>query len=282
MCKYIAFLVSVGLWCFYANAQEISLDDALRETYVNCVGIDDALHDMKVKAGINTAVTGVGTVAGGAALIAGLKKARLMNKLYSVEDKYIDQYPEQNADDLSITKNPNFKPNLKSKRKKLGNWRTGLLAVNTATNIAGATIAGTNKVNKSLAEQINNCKLSVKNLKNVVIRAKFEGTDVVEATEIANACGEFEYVDLSKIDNRAKGAEISSVLGGATGAVGVITSAVANKSSGEKEKKLDTVSNVLAGGATIFTGTATVFNATQIAAIKKVVDVAQKCESLLK
>lgn len=283
MQKITAFLILSTLSCFCANAQDIDLDNALRETYINCVGIDESMHDMKVKAGINTAVTGVGTVAGGAALVVGLiKKAHLMNKLSGIEDKYLDQYPRQNSDDLNITKNPNFKPNLKSKRKKLGNWRTGLLAVNTATNIAGTAIAGTNKVDKTLAEQIDNCKSSVKLLKNEITRAKFDGVDVSEANEIASACNEFEYIDLSKIDNHAKGAEISSIVGGTAGAVGIITSAVANKSSGEKEKKLDTASNVLTGGATVFSGTATVFNATQIAAIKKVVDVAQKCESLLK
>ena len=70
----VSFCILAMITCFGANAQDIELDNALRETYVNCVGIDDALHDMKVKAGINTAVTGVGTVAGGAALIVGIKK----------------------------------------------------------------------------------------------------------------------------------------------------------------------------------------------------------------
>ena len=282
MKKTIAFFVLLTMGCISANAQDIDLENALRATYTNCVGIDDALHDMKVKAGINTAVTGVGTVAGGAALAVGIKKAHLMDKLSSIEDKYLDQYPQQSFDDINIIQDTGFKPNLKSKRKKLGNWRTGLLAVNAATNIAGATIAGTNKVNKSLEEQIDDCKLSVKDLKNAITRAKFNGEDVIEANEIANACGDFAYVDISKINNRAKGAEISSIVGGTTGVVGVITSAVANKSSGEKERKLDTASNVLAGGATIFTGTATVFNATQIAAIKKVANVAEKCTGVLK
>ena len=277
-----SFCILAVVACFSANAQDVELDNALRETYINCVGIDDALHDMKVKAGINTAVTGVGTVAGGAAFVVGIKKAHLMNKLTSIEDTYTDQYPQQYSDDIKIVKDTNFKPDLKSKRKKLGNWRTGLLAVNTATNIAGAVIAGTNKVNKSLEEQIDNCNTAVKDLKNAITRARFNGEDISEAQDIASACGEFEYADLGKINNRAKGAEISSIVGAGTGFVGTITSAVANKSSGDKERKLDTTSNVLAGGATVATGTATVFNATQIASIKKVVDVAQKCESLLK
>lgn len=282
MRKQILFCILGFTTCFGAYAQDAELDNALRETYANCVGIDEALHDMKVKAGINTAVTGVGTVAGVAALIVGIKKAHLMDKLPSIEDKYLDQFPQQTSDDLNITKNPNFKPNLKSKRKKLGNWRTGLLAVNTTTNVAGAAIAGTNKIKKTLEEQIDNCKSSVKNLKNAATRAKFNGEDVTEATEIVSACSEFEYIDIKKINNRAKGAEISSIIGAGTGVAGTITSAVANKSSDEKEKKLDTASNVLAGGATVATGTATVFNATQIAQIKKVVDIAQKCEGLLK
>ena len=62
-----------------------------------------------------------------------------------------------------------------------------------------------------------------------------------------------------------------------------ITSAVANKSTNlEQEKKLDTASNILAGGATVLTGTATVFNAMQISTIKKMAEIAQQCENLLK
>ena len=269
--------------CFCGVATNVfatDLDIALQKTYVSCVGISDMLSDVKKLAGINTVVTGVGTVAGGGALVAGIKKAKLLNRLQEIEDSS----PEDKVsfDDLEIQQRTDFKPNLKSRAKKLGNWRTGLLAVNTATNVAGAVIAHKNANNVELEEKIVQCTDSINNLQDAIAKAKFENLDTTEAVAIYDACSEYKYVDLSVLKKRAKGAEISSVVGGGAGAVGIITSAVANNSSGEKEKNLDTVSNVLAGGATVLTGSATVFNALQISAVKKIVGVADNCESLLK
>ena len=56
-----------------------------------------------------------------------------------------------------------------------------------------------------------------------------------------------------------------------------------NSDSGkQKEKNLNTASNVLSVGATAASVTATVFNATQIAAIKKVAKVSEACTGVLK
>lgn len=294
--------------CFSANAQDVELDNALRETYMNCVGIDDALHDMKVKAGINTAVTGVGTGLGIGAVATGIAKAKVDA---NIEQKYktmenwtygasAHTQVASGEDWLNEFKNSlNYKNNqqdpeiirLTQKSKKLGNWRTGLMVGNTATNIAGAALAGTNKVEKSLEEQIDNCKSSVKNLKKEITRAKFDGMDVSEAKEIADICGEFEYVDSSKINTRATGGMTSSIVGASTGVVGTITSALANsnrirnddsESGQKKEKTLNTSANVLAAGATVASATATVFNAAQIKAIKDIAQVASACTGVLK
>lgn len=304
----VSFCILAVVACFSANAQDVELDNALRETYMNCVGIDDALHDMKVKAGINTAVTGVGTGLGIGAVATGIAKAKVDA---NIEQKYktmenwtygasAHTQVASGEDWLNEFKNSlNYKNNqqdpeiikLTQKSKKLGNWRTGLLVGNTATNIAGAALAGTNKVEKSLEEQIDNCKSSVKNLKKEITRAKFDGMDVSEAKEIADICGEFEYVDSSKINTRATGGMTSSIVGASTGVVGTITSALANsnrirnddsESGQKKEKTLNTSANVLAAGATVASATATVFNAAQIKAIKDIAQVASACTGVLK
>lgn len=311
----VSFCIFAMIACFGANAQDIELDNALRETYVNCVGIDDALHDMKVKAGINTAVTGVGTGLGIGAVATGIAKAKtdetlqqkfdeLKNLAYTAHGEYEEADKEKfknhvrqrlfssqtGKNSMSLNQDTRIQE-LTAKSKKLGNWRTGLLTVNTATNVAGAAIAGTNKVNKSLEEQIDNCKTSVKNLKNEITRAKFNGEDISEAQDIASACGEFEYIDFSKIDNRAKGSMTSSIVGASTGVVGTITSALANSdrirnndsaSGQKKEKTLNTSANVLAAGSTVASATATIFNAAQIKAIKDVAEIASKCTGVLK
>lgn len=165
------------------------------------------------------------------------------------------------------------------------------MAGGTVTNVAGAIIAGTNKVDADLQTQIDNCKVSVKNLRDSIMQARMNGEDVTEANNIVTACDEYNYVDISPINNRAKGAMISSIVGATTGLTGTVTSAVANtdktrndntESGKQKEKNLNTASNVLAGASTVASATATVFNATQISAIKKVASVAEKCTGVLK
>ena len=313
------FLTIFLLFPIVANAGTLGLDDALRATYVYCVGIDDELADLKKMAGINTAVTAVGTAAGAAATTVGIIKANKdsqakaiadavvkdTNALYSKE--YIEKYhlgPTEEEIEafkkefLSMQWDEKVDP-LRKESKRLGNWRTGLMAGNTATNVAGAIIAGNNKVDSDLQTQIDNCRASVKNLKESIIQARVEGADentIQEANNIVSACSEYEYVDVSKINDRAKGAMISSIVGATTGVAGTVTSAVANSDNIRKddkkfdkteedwqtEKNWNTAANVLAGASTAASGVATVFNATQISAIKKVAAVAEKCTGVLK
>ena len=51
-----------------------------------------------------------------------------------------------------------------------------------------------------------------------------ESTSVTEAKQIQSVCSGFDYVDISKINNRATGAMVSSVVGAGTGAAGTIVS----------------------------------------------------------
>ena len=297
---------------FMASANILPLDDALRAAYTACVGIDDELSDLKTMAGINTAITSVGTATGVGATVTGLVKADKdkqieikLEKMREIEQKNPDlQSTDAEWDNfesgltselanakIEVEKYQAEIEKLNKQSKKLGNWRTGLMAGATATNVAGAIIAGTNKVDGNLKTQIDNCISSVKTLQNSIMQARINGEDVSEAQSIASACGEYEYVDVSKINNRAKGAMISSAVGAATGLAGTITSATANSNkirdaqgdaAQQKEKNLNTASNVLAGATTVASATATVFNATQISAIKKVAAVAEKCTGVLK
>lgn len=296
----------------FAYADMLSLDDALRATYVACVGIDDELAELKKMAGINTAVTGVGTAVNTGATVVGIVKAnkdkqaeeleRLLKELSEMEDDQESPTDEQIAEwgrEFNMAYDPDKSAKtlteqldkLNKQSKSLGNWRTGLLAGGTATNVAGAIIAGKNKVDADLQTQIDNCKTSVKTLRDSIMQARISGADVREANDIVAACGEYDYVDVSKINNRATGAKYSSIIGATTGAVGTVTSAIANTDSTrndntdsgkQKEKNLNTASNVLAGASTAASATATVFNATQISAIKQVAAVAEKCTGVLK
>lgn len=309
--------VILSLWtCMaHANPELVAAIENVRNT---CGGISAELSDLKKMAGINTAVTAAGTVAGGVALGTGIAKAnvdkeaeKLEAELARLRELALDQnvlaLKPINIDWSAVAKTMNNGKSeeiaekekqleqLTDKSKKLGNWRTGSMAVGTVANIAGAVIAGNNRVKGDLKSQIDECLISVKTLSNVRMQARVSGNaseaDLARAENIVRACEEWSMVDISSINKKASGAAISSGVGAGLGLAGTVTSAMANtdstrndnsESGKSKEKNLNMASNILAGGTTVASGVATVFNATQIGAIKRAVTVADKCEEALK
>lgn len=316
--KRFYFIVFTFCSFFSASAEEISsLDVALNAARVNCLGISARMDDLKKMAGINTAVTAVGTVAGVGATASGIVKANVDDNLEALLQEYKSSNANNNNNQLSVdlsninkddlaqdilqaasnnatnSKNQNNIEALiekeKEKSKTLGNVRTGLLATGTVSNIAGAVIASKNNTDGDLGDKIQNCIDSINVLKSAKmqdhITGKASDIQVAAADRIISACGAFETADLSVINNRADGAKISSAIGAVTGFTGTVTSGVANSNKDFNDKRrenLNTASNILSGATTAASLTATVFNATQINAIKNIVDIADECEEALK
>lgn len=323
-----AFLLLGTISCNAHGAEFLDLDAALRNTYRACVDIDDNLHDLKVLAGVNTAVTSVGSALGVGALAVGLTKAELDKRIESLYDVMVSINYSYQGDGQELATKAEFavkvnalidnmtfvvpstdyqkladaikqaqqtqtatEDEMVKKSKKLGNWRTGLLAGNTATSIAGAVIASKTVNKNDISAQINTCVSAVQDLRNAILSAKLNGLDVTEADQIYDACSDYEFVDVDAIAKRGRGAMVSSAVGAGLGGVGTATSISANskkireddtESGKQKEKNLNTASNVLSAGAAAASVTATVFNARQISAIKKVAQVSEKCTALLK
>lgn len=310
-------LISGFLMCNFDSvaAETLDLSSAMSNVRNACSGISDAMRDLKTKAGINTAITGVGTVAGGVALGTGIAKANVDQEQKELEEKVARLIAEKSnvpIENLEIEDEQEFERQilsvvagnysdvsadikkineLEQKSKTLGNVRTGTLATSTVTNIAGTAIAVTNKVDEDLESRINKCISATKELSNAKLAAKLEKTatddELARADKIISACRDWDVVDLKSVNKRATGAAISSGVGIGTGMVGTITSAVANtdatrRGDEQKEKSLNTTSNVMAGASTAASAVATVFNATQISAIKKAATVADECEGALK
>ena len=280
-----------------------------------CGNISAELSDMKKMAGITTAVTGVGTVAGGVALGTGLAKANVDKEIEELESQIAELKKSRSGvpvEKLEIANKNEFNQSLddfvrtysaelqqraaelsvaEKKSKTLGNVRTGTLAATTATNIAGAVMSGTNRVKGDLKQQIDECLMSVKTLSNIRMQAHIDGSatdaDLARAENIIRACNAWTTVDVSSINKRSKGATVLSGIGAGLGLAGTITSASANSKDvrdgdSDKEKNLNTAANVLAGGTTATSLSATIFNATQINAIKHAATVADECEGALR
>lgn len=333
MHRYL-LLCAVCLTPFSAVADTAVLDAAISQARIYCLGLSDELNHLKTMAGINTAVTGVGTAVGVGATAVGIAKSSKDKEIEELEkyvaelrelgaqQEEIDYIPpltdeeyadlveysksissNSAADVVNVTSSKNDEQlaaaeeklaQETAKSKNLGNWRTGLLAANTATNVAGAVIASQNKVDDELQEQIDACVERIKNLSTISMQARAAGdvdaNQMSYVSRVVSACGTWELADLAKINAKAKAATISSSVGAGVGFVGTIVSAVANtdktrndntESGKQKEKNLNTAANVMAGSATVASGVATIFNATQIGAIKRAVNIAAECEEAL-
>ena len=313
MKKHLYVAVTVFYCGIFGGAFGDELSTQIQLTMSACSGISDSMSDLKKMAGINTAITAVGTVAGGVALGTGVakknvdqeyqaeldklraKKSNVPIEMLEIEDKTkFDQDIENAIKQASnnLSENEKRVAELEKKSKTLGCIRTGTLATSAVADTAGTIIALNNKVDDDLQSRINNCVAEVKKLQNIKTQSQFENSSdsatINKANAIIRECRDWEYTDLSSINKKAKGAAISSGTGAALAIVGTITSASANSDSvrknenKDKEKSLNTASNILAGGATGASAIATIFNATQISAIKKAVKIADKCEEALR
>jgi hypothetical protein len=317
------FLLFVAVFQCSAFAENIDIEYAFQEVKNKCGNIANDLQEMKKLAGINTAVTAVGTGTGVGAFATGVAKKKTdveaekieirLEKLRAIESKnpnltafqdyksMLNSLPnDMDAESVmakysslseAISAEQKELNELTDKSKKLGNWRTGLMAGTTATAVAGTAISAKNRVDEDLETKIKNCIESVDVLHKKVVENKLNGEDVSGYQRVVDVCQEYKYVDLSVVNKRATGALVSSAVATTTGVTGTILSAIANgkkiredntESGKEKEKKLNSSANVFAAGTTIASASSTVFNALQIKELKKIINVAEQCGETLK
>ena len=331
-----ALILSIILYHGIALGQT-DFSAALQDVRTKCGGISEHLEHIKTMAGVNTAVTAVGTLAGGGATASGIIKQKtdqvsdilgrftewadkvnsqditnnivfseaglrltttdkdtlrngVISELERIRPTYVDFAMKDMTNGFATQEVSDVKTKIDKWSKTSGDVRTGLLATATVTNIAGAAIAGTNRVKPDLESQITLCIAALDTLARTKTQSQISKLitfdQAAHAERIISACGQYEMVKLSDINTRGMGALVSSGIGAATGLAGTITSAVANTNNvrtagGDKEKNLNTASNVLAGVSTASSLSSTIFNATQIGAAKRILKVAQECEEAL-
>jgi hypothetical protein len=179
---------------------------------------------------------------------------------------------------------------LTDKSKKLGNWRTGLMGAGAAANVAGAIVSGVSNNKIKIEDLIAGCKASLSDLNRVIAQARLNNEDVTEAQLILDACSDYNIIDETKFTKIARGATITSAIGATAATTGTVLSAVSNsdkmrndntETGKEKEDKLNTASNVLAFGTAVSGVASTALSAVQIAELKKILSVSEKCTSVL-
>lgn len=319
---FLSFLMVVILPAFADSSDDIisNAEQIFEATRITCSGISDEIAKVANISKANTAVTAVGTVAAGGALIAGIKKSQ--------EDEEIERLVKAicdaggcSADGVEKMTNEQFFMNVLQpmaeiaelqrraelqqrieKSKKLGNWRTGLMAGTIGTNLASAIMSGLNINQSDLVQHISACNEMIKSIPDMENELKRVGVNpneyqvVKQLGSVRTWCNQIDVKDIEKIEKRMKGVMGTSIAGTAIGVVGVGTSAVANSDKymdvdnklnmnnkdKKKEKALNTTANVMAG-ANVATGAVeTGLNISLITLTKKLIESAERCEGVLK
>ena len=319
---------------FYDDYIPSPADDALDDMYdvydavqTFCGGLSADLSELSGISIANTVVTGVGTVAAGGALATGIAKANTDKKVdkmstqiaetlcknggcdaNTIETMSDQEFAEkilpllvigvqsENPDAASVISMKLEQDRAIAKSKRLGNWRTGLLAGSTATNIASAILAGLNRDQSELVMRVTACNQAVQKLKDANQAAIAVGVNPIDNPymqgfrETMDKCGTLNVADVEKIEKQMTVVLGTGVAGGVVGAVGVGTSAAANTdkirndntdAGKKKEKTLNTVANIASGTNVVIGAVGTGFNISLINLTKKMMRAAQQCEETL-
>ena len=298
-----------------AQADDVinNANELFNATRIVCSGLSDEISRVSNVSKINTAVTGVGTVAAGGALVAGVAKSNEEREIEALVDQICAKggcNPESiRSMDLEQFYNDVITPmaeiaelqNKLDRSKKLGNWRTGLMAGTIGTNLASAIISGVNANQSDLIQHIEACNKAIKSLSNMSTKLKSADIDPFDnpiIQKINNAktwCNQINVDDAQKIEKRMKGVMGTSIAGAVIGGIGTATSAAANSdkymdadkrvnlTETEKQsvKNLNTTANIMSG-ANVGTGLVeTGLNISLITLTKKMIRQAEQCEEAL-
>ena len=283
------------------------------ESYYNavktvCSGIADSISQISGIAKANTAVGAAGTAIGVGAVAVGASKASVdaeikgllddICELGGCEAEKIRGLSKEGI--LKIARNiseiQTLAQSVQTKTDKsvsLGNWRTGLMAGNIATNVASAVMAGLNSDKSDLVQQIQACNAAVKAATDIKQEVKSAGINpakypiVTNLESVTTWCGNLSADDVENIEKKMKGVMGASVAGAAVGAAGVAVSVSANsdkvrKGDENKEKKLNTAANVLSGATVATSAVGVGLNISLINTAKNMIKQTELCEKVLK
>jgi hypothetical protein len=249
-----------------ARADLVMLGSAIADAQASCVGIAASIKKVQTLAGVNTAVTGIGTVASGVGLYAGIRKAQIDKEAEDIMTLIMGDIMGSNLSEydgnerwtifvnLALTANSadpvdiewrekliNYYKQLDGTRfaelrkesKRWGNWRTGLLAGGTAASAIGVFVADKNKNDGAeIKDMVQGCVNSIKTLRAVSMQALLDGDNdpglMAKAGAIADACGKYTVKDFDGMPKWSEVAKWSSIIGVGVGVAGTVTSVIAN------------------------------------------------------
>ena len=274
-----------------------------------CAGISDEISKIAGQSVANVAITSVGTVAGAGAVAAGIAKSREDKRIEELMRKICALTSDCSADAVKTMTESDMIPVIDlmaeiadirqeiaehaDRSRKLGNWRTGLMAGGAATGVASAILAGINADQSDLIQHVSACNIAINKLREMYSELLDAGINPIDNYEMqsirstTNACNPINVSDIDKIETRMKAVMGTGIGTAAVDIAGAITSGTANSQKGDsaagakKGKNLNTAANVMAGVGTASSLVGTGVNISLITLTKKLISQAKQCEEAL-
>ena len=175
-----------------------------------------------------------------------------------------------------------MKHDYEANAKRLGNIRTGLMAGNTVTAVAGTIVSSSSKKNSdSIKDRIQQCLDTIKNNEQKIgqLRIDCGHGQYEKLKKVVSECRMLSTENMEKISKISTASAAVSGVNIGTGFVGTITSALGNKNQyDQKTKNLNTAANVMAGASTVASGVATLLNAVTLKSLDNNISVSESCE----
>ena len=271
---------------------------ALDVARIACSGLSDEISRVSGMAVAGVATNAVGAVAGAAAVGVGVEKAaddkQQWEKTVNVSCDFQSVYEYDLNQGMELVGQMG---DLYSERsKRLGNWRTGLMAGAGVTHIASAVLGGINLNQTDLEQHVMACNNAVNQLQILRKQMADEGISPFanpirgHVEIIIDRCAGINVADVEKIERREKVVLGTSATGAAAAIAGAVTSASANsdkmrqavdEAGKNKYNQLNTASNALAGVSGVGSVVSTVFNASLVKLTRQMIKRAQECEGAL-
>lgn len=314
---------------YVSSPADIALEnmyDVHKAVQTFCGGLSAELSEISGVSIAGTVVSGAGVATAGGALATGIVKAKTDKEVAQLSEEIAELICKEggcDADSIEAMSTTEFSERILpllisaigqetaasealsmklaqdreiAKSKRFGNWRSGLLAGNTATNIVTAVLAGLNKDQSELMLRVTSCNQAVQKLQEAKQAAISAGINPINNpymqsfNKTINLCGTLNVSDIEKIEKHMTAAMGTGIAGGVVGAVGVGTSVAANTNQirddntdagKKKEKTLNTVANVASGTNIAIGAIGTGVNISLISLTKKMIQNARQCEDTL-
>jgi len=252
----------------------------LSEAKSSCSGISEKMDKIKIAAGISTAASAVGTVAAGAATIAGVSQIRAARAAARAEAEGItieQALADESENDSEAIAAAESDTNDTTGRNVAGTIQTAgsFVAAGTGVVASVSSFIGAGQFDELISD-MNKCSAAIRELETTTRQMAFDSPDSPELAEYNNIVEKCRGLDTNNIEN-VKKAMIAAGVVSAVGAGAAVVGGVMNVSANKDGNNTGVAPTVLSGAAALTSAGSTIISGVVLSRLNKNSDIANDC-----